>query len=63
MEKLLFVVFGFLCKAVFHIIALIIAYQYSIRIFCILIGIWIIHNIISLVAVKYRRNWFKNKKG
>lgn len=58
MAKILFTLGCFFCKGVFHLSALILAYQYSIKFFCMLMIIWIAHNIASIIAIKYCKGWF-----
>lgn len=50
----LFGIFGLTCKAVFHLLGLIAAYKWNVKLFIFLIGLMVLHNIVSLVFIKHR---------
>lgn len=54
-KNLLFGAFGISCKLSFHVIALVVSFVHAPKIGWLLVGIWIIHNIVSLWFAKGKK--------
>lgn len=54
-KQIIFSIFGISCKAVFHILAFVATYYHCRKVFVVLLSIWIIHNIVSILA--YKGKW------